>query len=222
QLRLERPLVAARGDRFVVRTETTVGGGQVLDPSPPRKLDPGRLELLDRRDPESIVRAFVHAPVTAASLERRGLMPPADLARGLAAVEQSGDWYFPRAWLDETRAAVRARLEARAKGSPLDPGLPSGELLPPEPWAPAIVPLLELERRGGKAYLPGAAPSLGDRAEAAAELESALEAAGYDPVKVEDAQLAAYLASEGRLVRLGDGLAVRTDAYERARELVLA
>jgi selenocysteine-specific elongation factor len=222
QLRLQRPVVAARGDRFVLRTETTVGGGSVLDAAPPRKLDPQRLELLERGDPESIVRSLVHAPVSAESLERRGLLPPADLARGLAAVEQSGDWYFSPEWLEETRAGVRASLEARAKKSPLDPGLPVAELLPSEPWAPAIVPLLALERRGSKAYLPGAAPALGDRAGAAAELESALAAAGYDPVKVEDAQLAAFLESEGRLVRLGDGLAVGTDAYKRAREVVVA
>ena len=39
QLRLERPLVAARGDRVVLRTRSTVGGGVVLDPLPPRRLD---------------------------------------------------------------------------------------------------------------------------------------------------------------------------------------
>src|SRR3954463_7926672 len=55
QLRLEEPVVAARGDRFVLRTETTVGGGRVLDPSPPRRLDPDRLELLERGDPVEIV-----------------------------------------------------------------------------------------------------------------------------------------------------------------------
>ena len=44
QLRLREPVVAARGDRVVLRTETTVGGGLVLDPSPPRRLDPGRLQ----------------------------------------------------------------------------------------------------------------------------------------------------------------------------------
>src|SRR5580765_2280605 len=39
QLRLREPVVAARGDRVVLRTETTVGGGVVLDPSPPRRFD---------------------------------------------------------------------------------------------------------------------------------------------------------------------------------------
>ena len=48
QLRLERALVAARGDRVVLRTTTTVGGGTVLDPKPPRRIDPARLELLER------------------------------------------------------------------------------------------------------------------------------------------------------------------------------
>ena len=39
QARLERPLLAARGDRVVVRTiapADTLGGGEVLDPRPPR------------------------------------------------------------------------------------------------------------------------------------------------------------------------------------------
>ena len=34
QLRLQEPVVAARGDRVVLRTDTTVGGGVVLDPAP--------------------------------------------------------------------------------------------------------------------------------------------------------------------------------------------
>ena len=36
QLRLAAPIVAARGDRVVLRAGTTVGGGRVLDPAPPR------------------------------------------------------------------------------------------------------------------------------------------------------------------------------------------
>src|SRR6266508_3278010 len=39
QLRLHGRAVAARGDRLVLRTTTTVGGGLVLDPAPPRRLD---------------------------------------------------------------------------------------------------------------------------------------------------------------------------------------
>jgi selenocysteine-specific elongation factor len=216
QLRLREPVVAARGDRVVLRTETTVGGGVVLDPAPPRGLAPPRLELLERGDPETIVRALVRGPVAGASLQARGLLPPAELARGLATLQQAGDWYFAPEWLDELRGLVRERLARRAEDSPLDPGLPLAELLPPEPWALSVAPLLHVERRGAKAYLPGAAPQLGEKAEAAAELEARLEA--NDAVRLEDRELAAYLEGQGRLKRVGDGLAVSSGLYERGRE----
>src|SRR5205085_4759877 len=51
QLRLREPVVAARGDRVVLRTETTVGGGVVLDPSPSRRFDAARLELIEQGAP---------------------------------------------------------------------------------------------------------------------------------------------------------------------------
>ncbi|HEY8705936.1 MAG TPA: selenocysteine-specific translation elongation factor, partial [Gaiellaceae bacterium] len=51
QLRLAKQVVAARGDRVVLRTDATVGGGTVLDPAPPRRLEPERLALLERDDP---------------------------------------------------------------------------------------------------------------------------------------------------------------------------
>ncbi len=216
QLRLRAPVVAARGDRVVLRTETTVGGGTILDPAPPRGLDPERLELLESGEPEAIVRALVREPVTAASLQARGLLAPVELARGLAALQQAGDWFFAPEWLEELRASVLERLARRAQESPLDPGLPLAELLPPEPWAQAVAPLLEVERRDGKAFLPGAAPQLGEKAAAAAEVEAQL-AAG-DLVRLDDRELAAYLESEGRLKRVGDGLAVSTELYERGRE----
>jgi selenocysteine-specific elongation factor len=216
QLRLREPVLAARGDRVVLRTETTVGGGIVLDPSPPRGLDPTRLELLERDDAEAIVGALVRAPVTGQSLQARGLLAPADLARGLAPLEQAGDWFFAADWLEELRASVRERLARQAEESPLDPGVPLAELLPPEPWAQSVAPLLHLERRGGKAYLPGSAPSLGENEAAAQLLEEAL--AANDLVKVEDARLAAYLEAEGRLKRVGDGLAVPAELYDRGRE----
>jgi len=215
QLRLRGAVLAARGDRVVLRTETTVGGGIVLDPSPPRRLDPERLAVLEQSDPEAIVRALVREPVTGASLQARGLLAPADLARGLASLQQAGDWFFAPEWLDKLRASVRERLARRGEESPLDPGLPLAELLPAEPWAPSVAPLLQLERRGAKAYLPGAAPKLGDKQAAAERLEAELE--GNDLVRVEDAELAAYLETQGSLKRVGDGFAISAELYERGR-----
>jgi selenocysteine-specific elongation factor len=216
QLRLVEPVVAARGDHVVLRTETTVGGGLVLDPAPPRRLDPERLAVLERGDPEEIVRALVHEPVTGRELQARGLLSPAELARGLAGVRAAGDAYFSDAWLEELRARVRSRLAARAESSPLDPGLPIAELLPAAPWAGAVANLLGIERRGAKAYLPGTAASLGERAQAASELQAALESG--DAVKVADRELAAFLETQGRLVRVGDGFAVSPELYARGRE----
>jgi selenocysteine-specific elongation factor len=221
QLRLEAPVVAARGDRVVLRGETTLGGATVLDPAPPRRLDEERLELLERGDPPSIVSATVHAPVSVEALRSRGLLAPAELEEGLAAVVQAGGWAFSQMWLEETRQSVVERLRARAESEPLEPGLAVAELLPPEPWAPAILPLLPIERRGGRAYLPGVAASLGERAAAAEALGGELEEAGLAAVKVDDPGLARYLEADGRIVRLGNGFVVSSAAYERARELVV-
>ena len=196
QLRLERPVVAAAGDRVVLRTRSTVGGGVVLDPRPPRRLDPERLGRIERGE----AGATVYAPVRAEALTHLG---------ELQGVERAGGWVFSTDWLDDLRGRVRAELAA---ADPLDPGVDA----PSAPWATAIVPLLGLERRGSRLYLPGATA----RIEGADELLAELEATGFTPLKVADAGLARALEQEGRLVRLG-GEAVSAAAYERARELLV-
>ena len=110
-------------------------------------------------------------------------------------------------------------MAKRAADSPLDPGLPLAELLPPEPWAPSITQLLHVERRDAKAYLPGTAPRLGEKAAAAAELQARLAEEGA--IRLDDRELAAYLETEGRLKRVGDGLVVSTELYERGRAALL-
>jgi selenocysteine-specific elongation factor len=221
QLRLATPVVAARGDRVVLRDATTVGGAVVLDPAPPRGRDAERDRLLGEGDPRSIVRALVREPVAVDTLAGRALLGGSELEEGLDAVRVVEGWAFADDWLDETAAAVEERLRSRMEEAPLDPGLALAELLPAEPWAPAILPLLPVERRGATAYLPGAAASLGSRADAADELERGLARAGLSATRVEDAELARFLESEGRLVRLGDGYAVGAGAYEVGRNLVL-
>jgi selenocysteine-specific elongation factor len=204
QLRLASPAVAARGDRIVLRERTTLGGGTVLDPRPPRHADEARFELLERGE----VSALVHGPVRVETLAHLSAPEPDGLMR-------AGDWAFSAAWLEQERAALHERIEA---ADSLDPGVPP----PSEPWARDVLPLLGVERRGARVYLPGSEGSLGERVEQAAELEAELDAARFTPVKVDDKELAAYLERAGRLVRLGDGLAVGGKAYAEARELLLA
>jgi selenocysteine-specific elongation factor len=134
---------------------------------------------------------------------------------------RAGDWYLTPERLEELRYDVVRALDERAAVSPLDPGVPVAELLPQRPWAGALLPLLPIERRGAKAYAPGATAGLGDRAEAAEQLEDELDEARFTPVKAEDPELARYLEEAGRLVRLGDGLAVGAAAYAEARRLLV-
>jgi len=201
QLRLAEPVVAARGDHVVLRADTTVGGGRVIDPAPPRHASADRMELVER----GAIAATVHEPVRAEAVRH--------LVDGeVEGVEQADGWLFAAAWLDELRVELERRIAA---ADPLDPGVAP----PPEPWASAIVPLLGLERRGAKLYLPGAAAELGVRTEAAAALEAQL---GLDPVKVDDAGLARFLEEQGRLVRVGDGFAVSAEAFAAARDALVA
>ena len=222
QLRLSEAVVAARGDRLVLRTGTTVGGGRVLDPAPPRGLDPERLSLLEGGDARTIARALAREPTTADALLARGILTAAELEEGLGALAQTDNFYYRPDWLDDQRAAVTERLTERAAASPLDPGIPLAELFSGEPWVAGIVPLLGLERRGGSIYLPGAAPALGERAEEAARFEAALSEAGPAGLRLADRELARYLEGEEQLVRLGDEFVVSTAAYEHARQLAVS
>ena len=203
QLRLATVVVAAHGDRIVLRTDTTVGGGIVLDPSPRRGLDASRLTSLERGD----AAAFVHAPVARTALRR--LFSDDELA----SLPSHGDLVYSHAWLEELRESVHARLAAR--GNALDPGIAVAELLPEHAWA---LDLLGVERQGAKAYLPGTTAALGDRAEAAHALETRL--ATEEIVKLDDRELAAFLEGEGRLRRVGDGYAVSSALHERGIALL--
>jgi selenocysteine-specific elongation factor len=83
QLRLDAPVVAARDDRIVLRAGTTVGGGRVLDPAPPRHANADRFERTARGE------VIIHAP----------------------RLDDQGRWIFSDAWLEEFRAGLEQQLE---------------------------------------------------------------------------------------------------------------
>ncbi|CAN5628068.1 hypothetical protein BH20ACT14_BH20ACT14_09360 [soil metagenome] len=203
QLRLAEPVVAARGDRIILRAETTLGGGVVLDPAPPRHRDVERMARLGRGD----VAATIHAPVRTDELRHV-------LDGDMRGVEHVGSWVFSPVWRDELERELRARIE---EADPIDPGVPP----PAEPWAAELLPLLPFERRGAKLYLPGSRPSLGARSERGDALRQELQAAGPRATKVADADLARFLEVSGQLVRLGDGYAIGADAYETAKDVLV-
>jgi selenocysteine-specific elongation factor len=85
QLRLASPAVAARGDRVVLRTDTTLGGGRVLDPASPRHADEIRLERLERGD----LAATIHEPVGTSSLRGDSPAPVGPTAEAVAQIEDA-------------------------------------------------------------------------------------------------------------------------------------
>jgi len=119
QLRLEQPLVAARGDRVVIRSlapPDTLGGGVVLDPDPPRHGPSrdllARLARLERGEPDD-------EPAPAASEPQPRAEPTALTAEALeleqrihaAGHEPLRDTEHPPAELDALREHGRvARL----------------------------------------------------------------------------------------------------------------
>jgi selenocysteine-specific elongation factor len=203
QLRLASSVVAARGDRLILRGGTTLGGGTVVDPAPPRHRDAARVALLARGD----VAATIEAPIRVDSLRF--------VADGeLDGVERAGPWVFSAAWLTGFEAELHARIDS---ADPIDPGVP----VPAEAWADDVLPLLPLERRGAKLYLPGAVSTLDGREPEALARERELASAGVRATKVVDDELARFLELSGRLVRLGDGFAIGADAFEVAQDVVL-
>jgi selenocysteine-specific elongation factor len=203
QLRLAEPVVAARGDRVVVRGETTVGGGLVLDPAPPRHRDADRLARVERGD----IASTIEAPVRLAALRHLLDGEP-------AGVQRAGEWVFSDRWLEALRADLRRRI---AQADPLDPGVP----VPSEPWTAEVVPLLGLERRGALLYEPGAVGDLGGRAAQAEELERRLAAAGLAAVKVDDPELTRFLETRRLLMRLGNAYVIGIGGYEVAVDLLV-
>jgi selenocysteine-specific elongation factor len=206
QLRLAQPVAAARGDRVVLRGESTLGGGVVIDPAPPRHRDPERMKLVDSGE----IAATIHAPVRLELLHHLLDGGPEPVG-----VQRAGEWLLSRAWLEELEHVLRQRIEY---ADPMDPGTP----VPPDAWAADVLPLLPFERRGAKLYLPGAVPSLGRREEQAGELMRRVDESGLHVTKVEDGEVARFLEATGRLVRLGREHAIGTVAYAEAREALLA
>ena len=202
------------GDRVVLRDRTTVGGGVVLDPAPPRRHErraprPARARRsgVDRprgarprlpraaRPRRAGSGALLLGPASSTRVSRR----PSSSATSTRHRNGSTSWRDARRGSGSPTGRGRAR-SIRASRSPSS--------CRRDPWAQAALAMLPLERRGAKAYAPGASAHLGDRAAAAAALEAELAASGFTPLKAEDRELAVFLESEGRLVRLGDGLVI--------------
>lgn len=252
QLRLEGRTVARRGDRFVVRSYspvTTIAGGIVLEPDPPKRK---RLSSRERIALEGLAQGGISAAKGAVALAgwqgmdaehwavRVGAAPPSS-ERTAAAVPVSGAFFAPEI-VSEGEARILAAVEEYHRQHALESGAPLDVLrtaLPARSFpklADGLVARLVEDGRlaveSSKARLPEFEAVLSDDEAARADrLMAALNQAGLRGPTTEElgAQGAdapktlavlAFLADRGRVRLLGDAYWVATDALAEAADRV--
>jgi selenocysteine-specific elongation factor len=147
RFRLESPLVALPGDRYVIRSYSpmvTIGGGTLLDVAPPRfkRRTPAlvaHLQLLERGTPAEVVEEHVRhvgaGGVRVAVLSARVALSPDDLRATLATLETGRrvlaierDWYMHPESYSRLRGGALAALEEFHRAHPLRGGMSREEL----------------------------------------------------------------------------------------------
>ena len=147
RFRLEAPIVALPGDRFVIRSYSpivTIGGGTLLDIAPPRfkRKAPAllaHLQLLDRGTPAQVLEEHLRQAGAAGSrgadLRARTPFGPEQLrqlldegvkAASIVAVDR--EWYLHRDANDRLREQTLGLLEAFHADNPLRAGISREEL----------------------------------------------------------------------------------------------
>ncbi|MFN8543543.1 MAG: selenocysteine-specific translation elongation factor [Candidatus Binatia bacterium] len=154
QVVLAEPVVALRGDRFIVRDETarwTLGGGEVVNPfaEPHRRGDPGVFERLSVLRGTDVVAAAGTLLELAGALASEGAtvaqalnVPDAAAAKALAAVPgvvaipdaRAPEAYTTAAKVDRLRAEVLAAVARVHAEEPMAPGLEMESLRCGLPW----------------------------------------------------------------------------------------
>lgn len=213
QLRLERPLVARSGDRFVLRfysPVSTIGGGRVLDPAPRRR---ARVDAEEARLLRSLAAASPAARLQGlarlAGLEgvgsdeatwRVGLTPDearaarAELVAAGGLQELAGRAYDPKV-PDAVEARLLAAVQAHHEADPTTPGIPLESLraagagrhahAPADAVLQRLVADGRIEQRGAVAARPDFAPTLDPRRAALGDrIAARLRAAGLSPPDV--------------------------------------
>jgi len=242
QIRLESPVVAVTGDRFVIRRYSpafTIGGGVILDAHLPKLSRGTRTEILETLASGSLA-------------ERVDLMTKLAGIRGLTIEEV-------QARTGITVSALRAQLKEIKKIHPdvladfrrrsiefLDHYFKTNKMainVPKSEFVQKLAPfnaeflLRDLERekivivQGDVLEIPGRSKTLGGaEGELARSIEKRFADAGLQPPPVSEIinektykpkmieGVISFLVKQGTLVRLGEGIYVHRDALAAARE----
>ncbi len=228
QCRLDKPLVARRGDRFIVRSYSpmvTIGGGIILDDQPPRhrRFRPdvlARLEELEQEDPRPFILQKLNSAggATLTELSHLTHLGTEQLETMLEAAVQDGDasrlgeLYV----IGETRVAweqkIRETLAQFHREKPLLPGIAKsllGGFLPRKAVGRPYDALLEQLKNQGLIAMKGEFVSRHDfsprpapgQVEKLKEILSVLEKADLSPPAPRDLwQLLSLKKEEGEML----------------------
>lgn len=145
QVRLEKPSVPARGDRFVIRSYSpsrTIGGGTVIEPqATKRRRHAAGLEELEVHEHGSLEQrlleklATFEKPAATAVLAQAVGESEAAVGAALAALAagaevanpSEGRWLAPARW-SAAREAIESQVRGFAEAHPARYGVPKGEL----------------------------------------------------------------------------------------------
>jgi len=248
RLLLERPLVARGGDRFVIRSfspVTTIGGGVVLDPYPPRRPRVSERGLAAGRPPAERLARFVEeaglAGVRVGDIAVRAGVLPSDVATTIAAAGKGvlsvGDVLVARRAISTEVDRLTAVVAAHHDEHPLDAGLSLQALRAGVSAPAAVLDLLvehgvkkqawELAEGGAVVRAPGWRAQVGD---AGGRLARRLAEARWQLPTVAELQrefsdpsvpaLLAHLAREGSVERVDQERYALKQALEEFRRAV--
>jgi selenocysteine-specific elongation factor len=232
RLVLESPLVARGGDRLVLRSYspvTTIGGGWVLDPSPPRRRAPWPAGL-SSQDPRTRFPALLErrpAGVPAAELPvLLGCVPAeaAAIAQATPGVRQVGGVWVRESTLADLGARALSLLKAHHRTRPSDRGLSLETLRrglrAPDPLAERAVADLASSGRirvaDGIATLSGFVPRVEGGDAEIDRVVGILEQAGLTPPSMGELEQQTGRRDVAAILRLA-AQAGKVEAVERER-----
>ena len=246
RLLLREPLQLLPGDRFIVRMFSpvvTIGGGTVLDISPPRRSGTERLRVLQHSGLAEqlalLVRESKHGLSLRELISRTGRVE-ADLRKAAGNLIVTESWLFDPAWIDKQIEAIQTVLKQFHRQNPLLPGVSKEDVRSRIlPNAPAFLLDVLLTRAktiaasGELLHLSSHKVAFKqDEEEAAQRIGSAFAAAGLAVPAVAEVlarsgvetgrarTILQLLLREKKLVRISEDLVFHPSALDALRQLL--